>query len=510
MFEGANSDHSPLTQADAERRSQHETLVEVFQHKGSSECHPLRSPNDELCGFEQLNREKLFETASLSATAFPLSYVRNALVEGLRQQELIGANPFKLGLIGGTDAHNTNPGAVVETDFADTGHLGVRDAIPENMLSRIGPGGITNNPGGLAVLWAEENSRDALFAAMRRREAYATSGTRPIVRFFGGRLPEDICDNPAFVEEGYTHGVPMGGDVGPSLSKKSPRFAVMATQDPGGNGEPSTPLQKIQIVKGWVDSKGQAKEIVYDVAGDLESDADVDLATCNTTGTMGHASLCTVWQDPKFKPNERAFYYARILENPVCRWSTRLCNDLGVDCTNPGSVPAEYVECCGDLVDKAIQERAWTSPIFYQPEGFGVRGRMQFGSAVGEDAMKLQLLIGRVAADLDPELNDVQLVITDDDVVYSVTFLASTFEVKKPGKAYTYKDPTGALGGVTSAALKISSKGTGKLKLKIKDVDLANAEATDHRVDVRLITGAYDYTDSRSWGYENDKLTALE
>ena len=510
MFEPSNADGSALTKADALRRSTHETLVEVFQHKGSSECHPLSSPNDELCSFEQLGRLKLFANASSSAAPPALNFVRNALEEGLRQQELLGANPFRLGMIGSTDGHNSNPGATVEADFAATGHLGVRDAIPENMLSRIGPGGVTNNAGGLAVLWAEENSRDSLFAAMRRREAYGTSGTRPIVRFFGGRLPPDICDNPAFAEEGYTHGVPMGGDVGPSLGTKSPRFAVMASQDPGGNGEPGTPLQRIQIVKGWVDADGETHEAVYDVAGDVDSTAGVDPATCDPTGSAGHPSLCTVWQDPKFKADERAFYYARILENPVCRWSTRLCNDLGVDCSDFPSVPPQYVECCGDLVDTAIQERAWTSPIFYQPEGFGVKGSMRFGTSAGEDDLKLQLTIGRVTPDIDLNANDLQLTITDDDAVFTVTLPAGSFVEKKPGRSYAFKDSTGANAGVISAALKINSKGTGKLKLKAKDVDLGNADASNHRVDVRVVTGAYDQTDSRYWDFESESLTALQ
>jgi hypothetical protein len=217
MFEAENSDGSPLTQADAIRRSTHETLVEVFQHKGSSECHPASSPNDELCEFEQLQRLQLFGSANPSVIPLARNFVRNALTDGLRQNDLLGANPFKLGMIGSTDGHQSTPGGTVEADFGTTGHLGLRDATAENILSKIGPGGVTTNSGGLAVLWAEENSRDALFAAMRRREAYATSGTRPIVRFFGGRPPKDLCDSPSFVEEGYTRGVPMGGEIGPML-----------------------------------------------------------------------------------------------------------------------------------------------------------------------------------------------------------------------------------------------------------------------------------------------------
>jgi hypothetical protein len=509
MFEPANADQSPLTEADAIRRGTHETLVEVYQHKGGSECNPWSSPNDELCGFEQLNRLQLFGIANAVTIPPRLNFVRPALMEGLKQHDSLGANPFKLGMIGSTDGHNATPGSTVEEDFASTGHLGVRDGSPQNMLSRIGPGGITNGGGGLAVLWAEENSRDSLFAAMRRREAYGTSGTRPIVRFFGGRLPADLCDNPAFAEEGYTHGVPMGGEVGPSLGKKSPRFAVMAMQDPGGFGETGTPLQRIQIVKGWVDADGEAHERVYDVAGDADNGAGVDLATCTPTGT-GHPSLCTVWQDPKFRPDERAFYYARILENPVCRWSTRLCNDLGVDCSNLGSVPSEYIECCGNLVDKSIQERAWTSPIFYQPEGFGVKGRLRYGSGVGDGDMKMQLTIGEVSSDIDLVANGLTMLITDDDSVYAVTIPAGSFIEKKPGRAYIFKDKAGLNAGIRVATLKITSKGTGKLTIKAKGLDLANAEASNHRLDVQLVTGTYDHTDSRYWDFAKGALTALQ
>src|SRR6185369_6408233 len=147
----------------------------------------------------------------------PQSYVRTGFLEGLAQRELLGVNPFQMGFIGSTDTHNGTAGDVNEEDWRLTGHLGTTDATPPFMLNRIPPGGIETNPGGLAVLWAEENSRDALFAAMRRREAYATSGTRPIVRFFAGRPPKEACADASFVEEGYTHGVPMGGEIGPTL-----------------------------------------------------------------------------------------------------------------------------------------------------------------------------------------------------------------------------------------------------------------------------------------------------
>ena len=508
MFQSKNGNGTPLTKADAERRSQHENLVEIFQHKGNSECHPISSPNDEECGFEQLHRPTLFAPASFSQVSVPdQNFVRNALEEGLRQHDLLGANPFKLGFIGSTDSHASLPGGVVEQDFGTAGHLGVRDGIPENMLSRVGPGGVVNNGGGLAVLWAEENSRDALFAAMRRREAYGTSGTRPIVRFFAGLPPQGACDDADFVEEGYTNGVPMGGEIGPALGRRSPRFAVMAMKDPGGNGEPSTPLQRVQIVKGWVSADGQPHEKVFEVAGDPRNGADVDVSTCTPTGS-GAASLCTVWTDPSFRPNERAFYYARVLENPVCRWSTRLCNSLGVDCSNPGSVPAIYKDCCSGIVPKTIQERAWTSPVFYQPEKLGTKGQVIYGHGAGEDRLKLQLTIGRVPSELNVSANPLTVTMSDEGPIFTATLPAGAMITKKAGRTYAYEDPSGSIGGIKKARLRINKNGTGTLSIDTVRMDLSGAQAADHRVAVQVASGAYDQTDSRFWDAGHGRLRA--
>lgn len=505
MFESANGDGSPLTKADALRRASHEPLVEIFQHKGQSECHPAYSPNDEQCGFEQLKRLQLFQNATPAALPPRANFLRYALQEGLRQNDALGANPFKLGFVGSTDGHSSLPGGVVETDFGTTGHLGVRDGSAQNILSKVAPGGITTNGGGLAVLWAEENSRDALFAAMRRREAYATSGTRPIVRFFGGRPPKNACDDPAFVEEGYARGVPMGGEIGPVLGRRSPRFAVMAMQDPGGGGEPSTPLQRIQIVKGWIDDENRAQERVYDVAGSERNGADVDTTTCATSGT-GAASLCAVWEDPAFKPEQRAYYYARVLENPICRWSTRLCNSLGVDCSQPGSYPAIYNECCSGLAEKTIQERAWTSPIYYQTEAFGVRGQIAYGRNTGEDRLRLQLTIGRVPSDLDVTANPLTFTVKDDAVVYTATLPAGALIERTPGRNYSYDDPTGAIGGIRKIRLRVNKHGTGVLSLDTVRLDLSEAEPSNHRLAVQLASGDYDQTDSRTWELSQGKL----
>jgi hypothetical protein len=228
------------------------------------------------------------------------------------------------------------------------------------------PDDLEFSPGGLAVLWAEENSRDALFAAMQRREVYGTSGTRPIVRFFGGwEYDEGMCGADDFVEDGYAEGVPMGGDLpGRDAGMKAPTFAVWAVQDAGTKSVPGTPLQRVQIIKGWTDGE-QTRERVFDVAGG-DNDASVNVDSCERKG-KGAAQLCTVWSDPDFDADQRAFYYARVLENPSCRWSQQLCVEAKVNCSDPASVAPGYRGCCQPDHRKVIQERAWTSPIWYAP-----------------------------------------------------------------------------------------------------------------------------------------------
>jgi hypothetical protein len=186
-----------------------------------------------------------------------------------------------------------------------------------------------------------------------------------VVRFFGGfELPADLCDSDRFAEIGYRVGVPMGSDLPPARGG-APRFAISALRDPGTDLRPGTPLERIQIVKGWVED-GEARELVYDVAGSAESGASVDLATCETSGP-GAEHLCAVWSDPDFDPSEPAFYYARVLENPTCRWSQYVCNAQGVDCSDPDRVAEDLRACCAEDHQRSIQERAWTSPIWYTP-----------------------------------------------------------------------------------------------------------------------------------------------
>jgi hypothetical protein len=305
--------------------------------------------------------------------------VRNALKDGLALEKSSGINPFKMGFIGSTDTHSATPGGAEEDNY--TGHLGRRDAGYRNVQDHF-----FDNPGGLAVVWAEENSRDAIFEGMRRKEAYATSGTRPIVRFFAGQeLPEDLCSDPGMIEKAYAGGVPMGGElIAPAAS---PRFLVSAVKDAGSPGHPGTDLQRLQVVKGWLDAKGKTHEKVFDVAGAVDTEAGVDPETCESTG-RGHQNLCTVWSDPDYVQGQAAFYYVRVLENPSCRWSTRQCQAAGVNpftdnCPDlAAAATAELQEqgargdvfgrCCLDPAEQpfyspTIQERAWTSPIWINP-----------------------------------------------------------------------------------------------------------------------------------------------
>ena len=393
----------PETLEEAQLRRDHEPLVELMQIKGQSECrfsskHPgAWNTADELCNFENLSFGRLggqFLADPDATTVLPNSYVRNTLKNGLLFQKQTGINPFQLGFVGGLDNHNGTPGASDATQYAKTGaHGDISFAVSGQILNNTFLLGADTNGGGLTGVWAEENSRDSLFSAMQRRETFATSGTRPLVRLFGGfSLPADMCRKGNFAQKGYDNGVPMGGTLsGPA--PKAPSFAVAATMDPGWIGHAGTKLQRAQIIKGWVDGAGQTHEKVYDVAGDPKSNASVDLKTCKPRGGGGEEDLCAVWTDPAFSADQNAFYYARVLENPSCRWNQFFCNAKSVDCSKPMGIcssgkgcntdgdcrqgeqcnpPAtytefEYQQCCTADIPKTVQQRAWTSPIWYTP-----------------------------------------------------------------------------------------------------------------------------------------------
>jgi hypothetical protein len=391
----------PETRAEASDRVFFEPLVELVQHKAASECRFDRlagrgvATEDELCDFEQVVADNLTMLGSVhgevrTETAAPVpvdefarrNMVRNVLKDGLALERSTGTNPFVMGFIGSTDTHSATPGGAEEDNYV--GHLGRRDAGYRNVQDHL-----YSNPGGHAVVWAEENSRDAIFEGMRRKETYATSGTRPVVRFFAGsELDTELCGTPDMIERAYQQGVPMGGRI---AGGSAPRFLVSAWKDPGSEGHPGTDLQRAQIVKGWIDDAGNTHERVFDVAGEPDNGATVDPASCAPIGA-GAADLCTVWQDPGFDPQQSAFYYVRVLENPTCRWSTLQCQAAGVnpfadDCEaraadataaarERGAQGDVWGKCCIAEQDEpfyspVIQERAWTSPIWYDAGGSG-------------------------------------------------------------------------------------------------------------------------------------------
>lgn len=373
----------------AVERSVMEPLIEIYQHKGASECKPGEMVSDELCGFEILpfsNFAKI--TVGEFSEQDPRDFIRHALGEGMKLEASLGTNPFKYGIVASTDSHISAPGATREIDYP--GQPTPAGSTTSGFVDRP-----FRSPGGLAGVWAEENSREAIFLALRRKETFGTSGPQIVLRFFGGwSYPTDICDDANLAQIGYEQGVPMGSDLPPrpGADRPGPTFVILALQDPGTSEFPGTPLQRVQIVKGWIDTSGELQVRVLDVGGNPENGASVDPTTCEPNeGSGGFASLCASWTDPSFDPDRPAYYYARVVENPTCRWTQHQCNAASVDCERPETIGEGFEECC-DLSDaecseanvdcdgtpapgfesccrprvpKAIQERAWTSPIWF-------------------------------------------------------------------------------------------------------------------------------------------------
>lgn len=377
-YAGASSNEAQA--ARAQLRMKLEPVVEIMQHKGDSECRNgvpgVLGGTDELCNYEKFESLAFTQlTGSPDVEACydgPFadymphkgpncmsrnSYVRYALIEGMKEEARLGINPFKFGLMASTDTHNGTGGGVSERFYA--GHLGWGDGTAVRRTSYIStiPGNASNSPGGLIGVWSPENTRASLFDSIRRKEVFGTSGPRITPRFFGGwDYDENLCSDSNLVAKAYAGGVAMGGDL--PLGKGSPVFVASALSDPGTAAEPGTPLQRLQIVKGWYDDSGDHHQKIFDVAGDANNGASVDLNTCATSGS-GAQQLCSVWKDPQFDADQRAVYYLRAVENPVCRYTTWQCNALPED-ERPES-------CSGELPPKTIQERAWSSPIWYTP-----------------------------------------------------------------------------------------------------------------------------------------------
>ncbi len=383
MFEMATFEGDPLDDAYVEIRTRNEPIVEMTQVKGTSDTHPALSPNDEWADFEIMP----YKIATTIISQPEGSYVRDALIRGLRLADGGLANPYKFGLIGASDSH-VSAGSFEEDNYWSK--VGLLDAEPH--LRGSVPGGGANQTlgdadqqsdaatrtddgsgrtfrdtyyytwgaSGLAGVWAEENTREAIFDAMRRKETFATSGPRMKIRFFAGDFEDGDLDDAEFLTRAYAEGVPMGGDLLPTDAGGAPAFAVMAMRDALG-----APLDRLQVIKGW-SNEGQGAEMVYDVACSDGAEVDpathrcpdngamVDLATCEISADSGADELRTVWKDPDFDASRRAFYYVRALENPTCRWSTW-------DALREGVEPRHDVS-------PTIQERAWSSPIWYRPE----------------------------------------------------------------------------------------------------------------------------------------------
>lgn len=503
MFSATRLDNGqPLSKADAEQRQRHEPIVELFQIKGNSECR-LGISNDEDCRFETVNRLQNLGPYVPEAVYPRLNYIREGLKDGLSHKIRTGVNPFELGFIGSTDGHSNLPGAVNEEDYAFHGSVGEVDAIPVSRLANTQTNAMESTGGGLAVVYAEENSRDSIFAAMRRRETYATSGPRIGVRFFGGDLPENLCDDPNLVEIGYDNGAPMGGEIGGFDKKKAPSFVLMAQKDPGGGGDPSNQLQRAQIIKVWVDNKGEAHEEVIHVAGDTleDSDAGLDTSTCMQTGS-GYDSLCAVWTDPDFDQTENALYYGRVIETPVCRWHQYICNEEGIDpnCTDPDTVADEFDECCNPLFPDAISERAWTSPIYYIPESLFVpKGKLKIGKNGDDDSLKIRGTIGALDDAFDTNANDLIITIVAGSDLVNATFLAGTLE--GDGRSFKYKSKTGDIGGIKQLKMQAKEGKVARIDLSTLKTDLP-ALPQDQDIEVTITNGDVTLVYSSQWEYD--------
>ena len=381
MFEMENWEGLPISTQYAEFRMRNEPIVEMTQVKGTSETHPILSPNDEWADFEIM-----WQRVGNSSYSRPFgSYVRQAYLDGLGMEEEGRGNPYKFGMVGASDTHT---GAISddESDFhskigifdgtaVGRGSVPISDAdvelltggqdIRQLSFKKIGDRNFNNTifntwgASGLAAVWAEENTRDSIFDAFRRKETYATSGSRIKLRFFGGYdLDESILSKDSLIKEAYKRGVPMGQDLAAS-DGKAPSFLIWAMRDKN-----AAPLQRVQIIKGWVEkTTGRPFEEVIDVAcsdGLLpdpvtkrcpDNDALVDISDCSISSDRGANEIKTVWTDDSFDSTVKSFYYVRVLENPSCRWSTW-------DAVKNGTKPREDLQ-------PTIQERAWSSPIWY-------------------------------------------------------------------------------------------------------------------------------------------------
>jgi hypothetical protein len=365
MFSVLTFDGKPQSAELAELRASLEPIVEVTQIKGDGEAHPMLSPNDEFADYETWDKSNLNGTEAKTPDMLQYEYTREALKTGLTLEKKLGVNPFKFGMIGSTDSHTSFATAEEENFFGK--HSGVepepnrwKHVVIEAPDPNFTVMGWQQAASGYAAVWAAENTREAIFDAMMRKETYATTGSRMIVRFFGGwNFTVEDTETRLPASAGYAKGVPMGGDLRMGPNGKSPSFLVAALKDPySGN------LDRIQIVKGWMNKDGNTEEKVYDVvwSGDRKPGKDGKLPLVGNTvnvkkaiwkNTIGSTELISVWTDPDFDAGQSAFYYARVIEIPTPRWTAYEALRFGVEMT--------------PNVPMTTQERAYTSPIWYTP-----------------------------------------------------------------------------------------------------------------------------------------------
>jgi hypothetical protein len=367
MFPVVEAFGKPIDRDYVEQRAKWERLYEATQTKGTGEAHPVLSPEDEFANFEIWDKGNLDGSTAKKKEMLEFEYVRSAYKNGLKLEKELGTNPYKFGLVSGSDAHTALTAMEEENFFGKT--------VPQEPSPHRMSGVFINNAqtgvkvmdwevsaSGYAAVWAVENTRASIWDAMQRKETYSTTGTRMIVRFFGGWdfAPAD-ADNRLPAQVGYTKGVPMGGDLRAAPAGKSPTFLVAALKDPIGAN-----LDRYQIVKGWLDASGTLHEKIYDVAwsGDRKPGSDgklpavgstVDVVNATWTNTIGAPELITVWTDPDFDPSQPAFYYGRVIEIPTPRWTAYDAKRFGVQ-----PLPGTAI---------TVTERAYTSPIWYTPEG---------------------------------------------------------------------------------------------------------------------------------------------
>lgn len=366
MFADRTFSGKPIDRSYAEERAKWEPIVEATQTKGDSETDPSVSPEDDFANFERWDKANIMNNHLDTPEQQPFNYIRPTLTRGLKYEQTVGVNPFKFGLIGASDAHTGLSTADADNFFGvmpESEPGPNRISAPGRKISDTSKRPFTpveSVSGGMAAVWATENTRAAIFDAMRRREVYATTGPRITVRVFAGwDFKSSDLDRSDFAANGYAHGVPMGGDLSGAHKGQIPTLLIQAAKDPDGAN-----LDRIQIIKGWLDPGGQTHEKIFDAAWSGKRKPDekgklplvgntVDIANATYSNSIGAPVLEAAWKDPHFDPAERAYYYIRVIEIPTPRWSTYDAKRFGVKL--PDSVPA------------TLTQRAYTSPIWYTP-----------------------------------------------------------------------------------------------------------------------------------------------